>query len=229
MTRPDELEAIRREILSCNAWLSSHGYFGTLRGTGGNVSVKTGVDEFLITPSNRAYDEMTPEELCLLDCDLNVRSGDLRPSIEAALHAAVYLKRPEIRAIVHTHQVYASVFALTNRPIPALFDEVAFKLGEVVEVIPYALSGSPELAANVAAMMDNHAHAYLIQNHGALLLGSTLSEAWLNAELLEKVCRVYAYALSTGDAVHPIPEAFRNVIRDTRSMLRAETIKGLAP
>ncbi|HOD28014.1 MAG TPA: class II aldolase/adducin family protein [Syntrophales bacterium] len=227
MTTPEETAALKQEILVCNGWLSSHGYFGTLRGTGGNVSVRSGDDAFLITPSSLSYDEMTPEDLCLLDFDLNVRTGTRRPSVEAGLHAAVYRKRPEIRAIVHTHQPFASVFALTNRPVPALFDEVAFKLGEQVEVIPYALSGSPELAANVAARMDNHAHAYIIQNHGALLLGADLAEAWLNAELLEKACQVYACALSTGAPVSPLPEAFQNVIRDTRRFLREEKLKAL--
>ena len=220
-------DVLKKEVLACSRWLSTHGYFGTLQGTGGNVSVRID-DAMIITPTTRSYEAMTPDDLCVLDFELHQRMGSLPPSVEAAMHIAVYRKRPEIGAVVHTHQSFASIFALINRPIPALFDEVAFKLGEVVDIIPYALSGSPELAANVAGKVENQAHAYIIQNHGALLLGADLAEAWLNAELLEKVCQNYYYALSTGDKVGTLPDTIQSVIRETRTYLREEKIKELA-
>jgi ribulose-5-phosphate 4-epimerase/fuculose-1-phosphate aldolase len=123
------------------------------------------------------------------------------------MHVGVYLKRPTVNAVVHTHQPYASVFALINKPIPALFDEVTLALGARVEIIPYALSGSAELVANVTKQLANGASCYILQNHGALSLGRNLSQAVLNAETLEKVCQVYYHALCTGEPINRLPES----------------------
>jgi len=82
------------------------------------------------------------------------------------MHVAIYRTRLDVNAVVHTHQPYGSVLAALNTPIPPLFDEVTLALGDIIEVAPYALSGSPELAANVATLLPNNANAYLIQNHG---------------------------------------------------------------
>jgi ribulose-5-phosphate 4-epimerase/fuculose-1-phosphate aldolase len=121
------------------------------------------------------------------------------------MHSVIYQKRPEVNAIVHTHQAYGSVFAVLNMSVPALFDEVSWALGKSVEVISYALSGSRELAANVGAKLSNNANAYVIQNHGILALGKTMDKALLHAELLEKAAQIYYLALSTGKPVTELP------------------------
>ena len=72
----------------------------------------------------------------------------------------------------------------------------------MIEIIPYALSGSPELATNVGGKLSNNANAYIIQNHGILALGKDLDKAILHAELLEKVAHIYCLALSTGKPVY---------------------------
>lgn len=136
------------------------------------------------------------------------------------MHAAVYRERPDVNAVVHTHQLYGSVFAALNQPIPVLFDEVAFALGEKVEVAPYALSGSTELAANVAGLLANHANAYIIQNHGILALGKNMDKALLAAELLEKIAQIYCLALSTGKPVTLLPDATREMAREPQGLRR---------
>jgi L-ribulose-5-phosphate 4-epimerase len=138
----------KKEVLETILWLSDHGYFGSLRGTGGNVSVRINDKDLMaVTPSSVKYHETTPADICIVDLSGTVVEGSRAPSVEAGMHAVVYRERPDVNAIVHTHQIYGSVFALLNQPIPALFDEVSFTLGESVEVAPYALSGSAELAA----------------------------------------------------------------------------------
>lgn len=203
----------QKQVLECTLWLSDHGFFGALRGTGGNVSVRIpGQDAFAITPSSRPYRDLAPEEICIVDFDLVQRVGDAPPSVEAGMHLAVYKNRPDANAVIHTHQLKASAFALLNRPIPALFDEVVMNLGHVVEVIPYALSGSPELADHVAGKLSNGSNGYIIQNHGALCLGATLDKAWLNVELLEKTAQAYLDALSTGGEVTVIPKDIEDLL-----------------
>ena len=208
-----EYEAYQKQVLECTHWLSENGYFGTLRGTGGNVSMRIpGEAVFAITPSTLPYDQLSPMDICIVDFNLTQLEGKYPPSVEAGMHLAVYKKRLDVNAVIHTHQRKASAFALLNRPIPALFDEVVLSLGHVVEVIPYALSGSPDLAENVAGKLENGSNGYIIQNHGALCTGATLDKAWLNVELLEKTAQTYLDALSTGGKATVIPKDIEDLL-----------------
>lgn len=207
----------KTQIIECTRWLSANGFFGTLKGSGGNVSMRVqGEAAFVITPSSLAYDQTTPEDMCVLDFDKKPIEGGRKPSVESGFHLEIYKQRPDINAVVHTHQIHASTLAVLNRPIPPLFDEVCLSIGPVVEVIPYALSGTPELVANVVGKLNNGCHCYLMQNHGALSLGSTLEKAWLNAELLEKTARIYLGALSTGGQPTELPEDIVALLKELR-------------
>ena len=171
---------------------------------------------FVLTPSSMPYDQLESEDMCVLDFGEKRREGTRKPSMEAGLHLTVYQRRPDINAVIHSHQNFASVFAVLNMPIPALFDEVCLHIGPVIDVVPYALSGSIELAANIGAKLDNGCHAYLLQNHGALLLGASLEEAWLNVELLEKTAKVYLDALATGHQPTLLPESTLHLMNKLR-------------
>jgi ribulose-5-phosphate 4-epimerase/fuculose-1-phosphate aldolase len=197
----------KQDILKCARWLSEHGYFGCLRGSGGNISVKINDEKMIaITPTSQACQDLSTDDICLVDYDLKPIENQPAPSIETAMHLRIYKCRPEVKAVIHTHPVFASVLSIINQPIPALFDEITFEIGDTVEVVPYAISGSLDLAQNVAGKLDNHCFCYIIQNHGAISLGEDIDQAWKNAELLEKAAQVYYYALTTGRKITTLPE-----------------------
>jgi len=192
-------------VLEATHWLAEHGYLGK-RSSGGNVSIRiAGQDAIAITPSGRPYLKMAVEDVCVIDFDGNPLEGNLKPSIEAGLHLGIYKHRTDVEAVIHTHQTYASVLSILQRPIPALFDEIIVETGKEVAVIPYAYSGSTELVQNVADKLSNQCHCYLIQNHGALSLGSDMERAMKNAELLENVARIYYHALASGLDINELP------------------------
>jgi len=193
-------------VLAAAHWLAEHGYMGK-RSSGGNISLRiANQDAIAITPSGRSCLKMAVEDICVIDFDGNPLDGNLKPSIEAGMHLGIYRHRADVKAVIHTHQTYASVLSILKRPIPALFDEIIVEIGSVVEVIPYAFSGSAKLVQNVAEKLSNQCHCYLIQNHGALSLGSDMERAMKNAELLENVARIYYHALATGLDISDIPE-----------------------
>jgi len=196
-------------VLESSLWLSRNGFFGTHRGTGGNVSLRLGESSMAITPSSVEYEGLTPDDILVVDFDMTVIEGKsgLKPSVESVLHSTIYRNRPDCNAVVHSHQIYGSALALINTPVPALFDEVSLALGPLIDVIPYGLSGSPELASNTATKLSNKANAYIIQNHGILALGKTMHQALLHAELLEKAAHAYCLALSTGKPVTTLPQS----------------------
>lgn len=213
----------KKKVLASAKWLSEEGYFGSLRGSGGNVSLRIDDDSMAITPSSLSYQSMTAEDICIVAADGTVveSQNGAAPSVESGLHSAVYRVRPDVQAVVHTHQTYGSLFSVIGTPIPPLFDEVSFSLGTHVDLIPYALSGTPELADNVEQKVSNHANAYLLQNHGILALGKTLDKAILHAELLEKTAHIYYMAISTGKQISTLPDSIIELI----SALRAHDAK----
>jgi L-ribulose-5-phosphate 4-epimerase len=205
----DPFDTSRQQIVAACRVLLEQGY---LMATGGNVSVRVaGQDALAITPSNYDYAEMTPADVCVLDFDLKPLTGERKPSVESSIHAAVYQARPDVQAVVHTHQVYASALALVDAPIPALFDEQVRFLGRSVEIIPYAPSGTGLLRTKIVKHLKNHHNAYIIQNHGVLCLGQDMERAVHNVEILEKCSLAYLLALCTERKVSKIPLAVREI------------------
>ena len=205
----EAFDSARQEIVRTAQELVARGY---LMATGGNLSQRVaGQAAFAITPSNYDYLQMDPEDVCVLDFKLKPLAGERQPSVESAMHAAVYLARRDVNAVIHTHQVYASALTLIKAPIPALFDEQARFLGRSVEIIPYAPSGTGMLKNAIAKHVKNGHNAYLMQNHGALILGEDMLRAVHNVEILEKCALAYLLALCAERPVSKIPFAVREI------------------
>jgi ribulose-5-phosphate 4-epimerase/fuculose-1-phosphate aldolase len=147
----------------------------------------------------------------VLDFELKVLEGSLKPSVESGMHAAIYRARQDVNAVVHTHQVYASALTLIQMPIPSLFDEQVRFLGRSVNIIPYAPSGTGLLVGIIARSVRDHNNAYMLQNHGALVFGSDMERAVHNVEILEKCSLAYLLALCTDRKISKIPLAVREV------------------
>lgn len=204
-----DFETFCRLIVDTSQELTQKGF---LSATGGNVSVRIpGRNALAITPSNYDYMKMLPEDICVLDMGLTPLAGERRPSVESAMHAAIYETRPDVNAIIHTHQVYPSTLALIGKPIPALFDEQVRFLGRSVDIIPYAPSGTGSLVKAVARHVSDHNNAYIMANHGALLFGGDMERAVHNVAVLEKCALAYLLTLCTGEKANRIPLVVREV------------------
>ncbi|MFI1735341.1 class II aldolase/adducin family protein [Streptomyces acidicola] len=163
---------------------------GLVVGTSGNVSVRVG-DTVLVTPTGVPYDRLTPDDVVGVDLDGSQILGSLRPTSELPMHLAVY-GATGARAVVHTHAVHATAVSTLVRELP-LIHYMSAALGGVVRVAPYATYGTQELAENVLRALEGRT-ACLLQNHGTLTYGSTLSEAYDRTAQLEWMCRVWLTA-----------------------------------
>lgn len=185
---------------------------GYLMATGGNISLRIpGQNAFAITPSNYDYFKMIADDICIVDSTQTMIDGHLKPSVESAMHGAIYQVRPDVNAVIHTHQAYVSALTLIKMPIPALFDEQARFLGRSVDIIPYAPSGTGMLKNTVAKHVRNHNNAFMMQNHGALVFGHDMERAVHNVEILEKCALAYLLAICSERKVSRIPLAVREV------------------
>lgn len=206
MSRYEEVKTL---IVEAAQRLTQKGY---LSATGGNLSVRiAGENALAITPSNYDYMKMIPDDICVLDFDLNPIEGARKPSVESAMHAAIYQVRGDVNAVVHTHQVYPSTLAIIHAPIPALFDEQVRFLGRSVKIIPYAPSGTGMLKNTVAKNIKDHNNAYIMANHGVLLFGHDLERALHNVEVLEKCSLAYLLALCSEKKISKIPLPIREI------------------
>ena len=202
-------EVQKKQIVDTAQALVRKGY---LMATGGNISLRIpDQNTFAITPSNYDYFKMTADDVCVLDFSLTMTDGHLKPSVESAMHGAIYRVRPDVNAIVHTHQAYVSALTLIKAPIPALFDEQARFLGRSVDIIPYGPSGTGMLKNTVAKHVKNHNNAFMMQNHGALVFGHDMERAVHNVEILEKCALAYLLAICSERRISKIPLAVREV------------------
>lgn len=174
----------------------------------GNFSAmdpKTGY--FVITPSGVDRMQLTPDDMVVMDLDANVienKSG-LKPSSECLMHIAIYKARPDLKAIVHTHSKYATVFAILNKPIPPITYE-AFHLGLSkgrIPVAPYGRPGSTALAQSVVEPAKE-ANCFLLQAHGDVAADpESIENAYLSACYVEEIAELYYLTLTTENGVEP--------------------------
>lgn len=172
-------------------------------GTAGNISVlvrNRDSARVAITPTGVDYDRMQPVDVALVDLDGRPAGEGLRPSSELPMHLAIYRRRPDVGAVVHTHSTFATTLSIAGRAIPAIHYYVAALGATEIPVTPrYALYGTDELAELAVSTMGE-GRAVLLRNHGAVAVGRSLEEAYTNALLVETLAELYYRALLIGGA-----------------------------
>ncbi|MEB8338974.1 class II aldolase/adducin family protein [Streptomyces endophyticus] len=185
-------EAWRELVLTARRTVTD----GLVVGTSGNVSVRVGGsdgDTVLVTPTGVPYEELGPDDLVAVGLDGERRAGTLKPTSELPMHLAVY-RHTEARAVVHTHAVHATAVSTLVPELPPVHYMTA-ALGGPVRVAPYATYGTQELAENMLLALADRTGC-LLQNHGALTYGDTLSAAYDRTAQLEWMCHLWLTAHS---------------------------------
>lgn len=155
--------------------------------SGGNVSRRIG-DLILITASQTDKGYIQEEQIAEIDINGNNLTPNLKPSMETAMHLAVYKVRPDVKAIVHAHPVTATAFATTNREINCKLTGETRALIGIPANAPYALMGTQCLALRVADAAKN-ANVVLMENHGIITFGENLLMAFDRLEVLEAAAK----------------------------------------
>ncbi len=163
----------------------------------GNLSVKMENGDILITPSGINKGFIEANQILVLNNKDEVIDGVGIPSKELPMHKNIYSERVDVHAVVHTHPVYATAFALAGINIPNdLLIESKLQLGKC-ELADYARPGSLELAEKVKLLASENS-AILLKNHGAITYGDTLIEAFNKMEILESIAKTIIMSLHIG-------------------------------
>jgi len=177
---------------------------GLVEGTSGNISGRLDGGLVCLSPSSVAYDTMTLDDLVIVDLDGSVVEGTRSPTTEKDLHLAALRRYPELGCVIHTHAVYATMFALAHEPIPAVIEEVVVYVGGDVPCCEYKGTGSVELGEEVAGHLADRGAA-LLANHGLVTCGSSPEKAFHNAALVERTAKIVWGARAMGATIHPLP------------------------
>lgn len=203
------LEKLRAEVCALHAELPKN---HLVAWTSGNVSGRdpeTGL--IVIKPSGIKFEDLTPENMVVVDVDGKIVEGNHKASSDTASHCYIYRQRPEINGIVHTHSRYATAFAAVGRPIPCVLTAMADEFGADIPCAGFALIGGEEIGREVVGALDRCPGpnvAVLLQNHGVFALGPNAESAVKAAIMTEDNAAIVWTALQIGQ---PLPLAQEDI------------------
>lgn len=172
--------------------------YGLIALAGGNVSMRVGENDILVTPSGSYYETMKDEDVLLLDIDGNIKEGTLKPSVDTIALLYIYKNMPEVNAIIHTHQVNATAVGLISDKLPAITTTLSnATLGEV-NVAPYSSPASINMGIETVEHIDGK-RAIILKHHGVVTVGGDLKEALYAAVYMEETAKTYLAAKSAGE------------------------------
>lgn len=194
------LESLKRDVVKVAKQAQKD---GLCKHKSGNFSARDEESGYVvITPTGVDREVLAPRDMIVMDLNANVLENEsgLKPTSEALMHLEIYKTRKDIHAVVHTHSMYATTFAVLNRPVPAVVYEIAqlnLSKGEI-PVAVYGRPGTKNLSNNVADPMED-GDCCLMQGHGAVAADENdIFGAYLKASYMEELSELYFNALLLG-------------------------------
>jgi L-fuculose-phosphate aldolase len=185
------IEMLRRDVVETGLKLIHN---DLTHGTCGNISCRIpNENKILVTPSKIAYKAIKPQDLLLIDLEGNILEGSGKPSVETPFHLAIYNKRDNIGAIIHTHSLYTLAVSASVESVPVFLDEIFSNIGGKLDVSKYAVPGSTQLAENIVKTLKDK-NALLMANHGAICCGKNIKTAYETLEAVEKICKIFVFS-----------------------------------
>lgn len=174
---------------------------GWVAANDGNVSVKLEDGTFLATPTGISKSFITPEKLVHIDKDGNILEAldGYRPSSEIKMHLRCYAEREDVGAVLHAHPPVSTGYAVAHKALDEYsMIETVLTLGSV-PVTPYGTPSTYEVPDAIAPYLGEH-DVVLLENHGALSVGSDVLTAYYRMETLELFAKISLTAHLLGGA-----------------------------
>jgi len=188
---------LRKQIVEIGRRIWTRGFVAA---NDGNITVRLNENELLTTPTGVSKGFMTAEMIIRCDRTGKVIAGhkDYRPSSEVKMHLDVYKERPDVGSVVHAHPPFATSFAVAGIPLnKCVLPEAIIVIG-AVPIAPYGLPSTMEIPDRMRPFIQK-SDAILLENHGALTLGSDLLNAYHKMETLEHTASIVWKAIQLGN------------------------------
>ena len=179
-------EDLRRDLVRYSRWLYRLGYTPA---TAGNLSVRLDDHTLLVTPTGASKHLLRSSDMVLVDLDGRPLEGLRHPTSELGMHLAFYRQRDEVQAVIHAHPPIATAFACAGHALDELLSQEAAMILGPVPLAPYATTGTDEVADSLRPFIPAY-DAVLLANHGAVVCGVSLFDAFCKMETLEHVAQI---------------------------------------
>jgi L-ribulose-5-phosphate 4-epimerase len=202
---------VKKKVFDATMSLNSA---GCIRLSAGNISARAEDGNIAITPSGLGYDCMKVEDIVIIDLERKMIDGTLTPSSEVPMHTAIYKAMPEVKAVVHTHSMYAITFACVDQPLDVICVEGLAARGKV-PVSRYAAPGSEDagIVAVEALKSTPGLRAILLKNHGLVAVGPDMVTAWQTAYKIEILAQITFQARQLGTPIALTDEQISEIFR----------------
>lgn len=188
------LEEIKREIIRTGIKLDRYGLIAL---SGGNVSVRAPGGEILVTPSGMEYGEIEEQDIVVLNPEGEKIEGSRKPSSDTEAIIYIFRHRPDVGAVIHTHQPYATAIGLVEDRFRVNLSTLANSAAGDVNVSPYSSPGSLQMGIDVVKHIGSSL-AIILANHGVVTIGSDLKQALYAAVYMEEAAKTWLAARCTG-------------------------------
>ncbi len=185
----DEQKALAQAVKDAGVRLLEE---NLVQGTWGNIAVRCGDKHILVTPTALDYIMLQPSQMAVVNLEDGEWEGSNKPTSERKMHAALLNAHADVNATIHTHPFYGCVLAAMGKdlPVPEQYRDV---LGDTVPCAKAALPGTKKLVKNVTSAIGD-SKACFLGNHGVIVMGKDLEDAFKICRALEDACRDYLLA-----------------------------------
>ena len=197
------LPSLREEVVYLNQELPRN---HLVTWTNGNASIRDPDTGYVaIKPSGVKFEDLTPENIVVVDINGNVIEGTKKPSSDTASHLYIFRHRPDVYSVIHTHSNYATAFAALGQPIPVYLTAQSDEIGGPIPCGRFATVGGEEIGqAALDAIGDSP--VVLLKNHGVFAIGPNGEEALKAAIMVEDIARTVWLAKAIGEPQEIPPE-----------------------
>ncbi len=209
----------RQELALLARVLHTEGYDDHLAG---HITSRQPDGTFLVNPLDLAWDELRSSDVARMDADGNQIEGAWTISPAVLLHVVLHQHRDNAGVVVHNHPRWATIWADSHR-VPPIYDQTSAMYGGTI-AIDSSFDGPVNETANALEVVEalGGADVALMVNHGVLVIGRDIREAYLRAAVLEWRCRQAWHVEALGSGV-PLRE---EVARDFGSLIASSAAKG---
>jgi L-fuculose-phosphate aldolase len=165
--------------------------------SGGNISIRDGEGNIWVTPTAVDKGTLQRKDIVCVEPDGTV-SGYYKPSSEFPFHRAIYEARPDIKAVIHAHPPALVSFSIVRKlPDMNIIPQAKHICGSI-GYATYALPGGEQLGRKIASEFRKGHNAVIMENHGCVVGGADLKDAFIRFETLEFSARTIINASTIG-------------------------------
>ncbi|AZO94761.1 class II aldolase/adducin family protein [Halocella sp. SP3-1] len=195
-------EKEKEEVIKAGIRLDRYGLIAL---SGGNISYQVDEDRVLVTPSGMIYEDLVADDIILMDLSGKSIEGNRKASVDSKALLYIFNNMPEVNAVIHTHQPYATALGLVQNEFKCNLTTLANATKGSVNVCPFSSAASEQMGIEAVENLKGKL-AVILKHHGVIAVGNSLKEALYSCIYLEEAAKTYCIAKSMSDNVAMMTE-----------------------